>query len=80
MGRTFVDSTDVDSWLDAIAAGQGIGITASATAYHHPRPGIFYRPLRDCPPLQVRLAWWRDSRPVGVSDLVAEVTALYAGG
>lgn len=74
----FIDSSDVDSWLDAIAAGRGIGTTAAATADHHPRPGITYRPVKDGPRIAVRLAWWRDERPTGLSDLIHTVTELYA--
>ena len=77
--RHFVESTDVDSWLDAIAAGRGVGTTAEATVHHHPRPGVTYRPLKDGPRIPVRLAWWRDSVPPGLGDLVYAVTALYAG-
>jgi DNA-binding transcriptional LysR family regulator len=74
----FIESTDVDSWLDAIAAGRGVGTTAEATAHHHPRPGVTYRPIKDGPRIPVRLAWWRDHRPDGVSDLVDAITQLYA--
>lgn len=73
----FVESTDVDSWLDAIAAGRGVGTTAEATAHHHPRPGVTYRPVKDGPRIPVRLAWWRDGPPSGLGDLVTAVTALY---
>lgn len=74
----FVEATDVDSWLDAIAAGRGVGITAAATAEHHPRPGIRYRPVTDGPRIPVRLAWWRDARPSGLAELIDAVTELYA--
>jgi DNA-binding transcriptional LysR family regulator len=74
----FIESTDVDDWLDAIAAGRGVGTTAAATAVHHPRPGVSYRPIKDGPRIPVRLAWWRDARPSGISDLVDAVTRLYA--
>ncbi|MFT4259733.1 LysR family transcriptional regulator [Microbacterium sp.] len=74
----FVESTDVDTWLDAIAAGRSVGTTATATADHHPRPGITYRPVKDGPRIPVRLAWWRDARPASLPDLIDAVTALYA--
>ncbi|WP_449283499.1 LysR family transcriptional regulator [Leucobacter sp.] len=74
----FIESTDVDGWLDAIAAGRGVGTTAAATADHHPRPGIRYRPVGDGPRIPVRLAWWRDARPSGLTELVDAVTRLYA--
>ncbi|MFI0786257.1 LysR family transcriptional regulator [Streptomyces lydicus] len=74
----FVESTDVDSWLDAIAAGRGVGTTAEATAHHHPRPGVTYRPIKDGPRIPVTLAWWHDHHPNGLGDLVDAITQLYA--
>ncbi len=69
----------VDEWLTVIAAGQAIGITSEATARQHPRPGVTYRPLRDASPVQVWLAWWRDSRPTHAARLVQLACELYAG-
>ncbi|CKG94390.1 LysR family transcriptional regulator [Mycolicibacterium smegmatis] len=74
----FIVSTDVDTWLDAIAAGRGVGTTAEATAHHHPRHGVTYRPIKDGPRIAVRLAWWRDHRPRGLDELVDAVTRLYS--
>lgn len=74
----FIESSDVVGWLDLIAAGRGVGITASATADHHPGPGVVYRPVTDGPRIPVRLVWWRDARPRGLDDLVDAVTARYA--
>ncbi|GAB3616548.1 LysR family transcriptional regulator [Okibacterium endophyticum] len=76
----FIESTDVDGWLDTLAAGRGVGTTSEATAHHHSRTGVSYRPIKDGPRIPVRLAWWRDSRPAGLADLVDAVTRLYAGG
>ncbi|MEZ5085239.1 MAG: LysR family transcriptional regulator [Tessaracoccus sp.] len=74
----FIESVDVDGWLDTIAAGRGVGTTASATADHHARPGIVYRPIKDGPRIAVRLAWWRDARPSGLADMIDAATRLYA--
>lgn len=74
----FIETSDVDTWLDAIAAGRGVGTTAEGTGHHHPRPGVTYRPLVDGPRIPVRLAWWRDDQPRGLRDLVDAVTQLYA--
>ncbi|MGE0221447.1 LysR family transcriptional regulator, partial [Mycolicibacterium sp.] len=41
---TFIESSEVDGWLDAVAAGGAVGTTAEATVHHHPRPGVTYRP------------------------------------
>jgi DNA-binding transcriptional LysR family regulator len=76
----FIETTDVDTWLDAIAAGWGIGTTADATAHHHPRPGVTYRPIKDGPRIPVRLAWWHDHHPHGLDALVDAITQLYAKG
>lgn len=73
----FIESTDVDTWLDAIAAGRGVGTTADATAHHHPRHGVTYRPIKDGPRIAVRLAWWRDHRPRGLDELIDATTRLY---
>ncbi|MGO1543695.1 MAG: LysR family transcriptional regulator [Gulosibacter sp.] len=75
----FLESSDVDSWLDALAAGRGVGVTAAATADHHPRPGVVYRPVKDAPRIPVRLVWWRDARPAGLTELADAITTLYAG-
>lgn len=74
----FIETSDVDSWLDAIAAGRGVGTTAEATAHHHPRAGVTYRPINDGPRIAVQLAWWRDHPPEGLRDLIDIVTRLYA--
>lgn len=76
----FAESSDVDGWLDAIAVGRGVGTTAEATAHHHPRPGVTYRPIKDGPRIPVRLVWRHDDRPKGLDDLVDAVTRLYAAG
>lgn len=73
-----VEVSDVDGWLDAIAAGRGVGTTAQATAHHHPRPKVVYRPVKDGPRIPVRLAWWQDNPPTGLHDLIDAVTRLYA--
>ena len=67
----------VDAWLTVIAAGQAIGVTSEATARQHPRPGVTYRPVHDAPPVAVRLAWWRDSPPPALSELLALTCRAY---
>lgn len=70
----------VDEWLTVIAAGQALGITAEATAIQHPRPGVVYRPVRDAPPVPVRLAWWADSPPPALQPLLQLLVAEWSGG
>lgn len=77
-GPRFAESTDVDEWLSTIAAGHGVGTTAEATAFHHPRPGVTFRPIKDGPRIAVRLAWRRDDPPAGLPELIDAVTGLYA--
>jgi hypothetical protein len=67
----------VDEWLTLIAAGQAVGMTSEATARQHPRPGVTYRPVRDAQPVAVRLAWWRDSPPRTLPDLLQLVCRAY---
>ena len=70
----------LDEWLTLIAAGQAVGVTAEATAHQNPRPGIAYRPVRDAPPIPVRLAWWRDDPPAELGELLDQIRAVYAAG
>jgi DNA-binding transcriptional LysR family regulator len=67
----------VDEWLTHIAANQAVGVTPSATAQQNPRPGVAYRPVRDVPPIPVRLAWWKDDPPAHLDELLAMVRAVY---
>ena len=67
----------VDEWLTVIAADRAVGMTSEATARQHPRPGVVYRPVRDAPPVAVWLAWWRDSPPPALADLVERVCRAY---
>lgn len=73
----FIEATNADAWLDLIAAGRGVGTTSEATAHHHARPGITYRPIKDGPRIPVRLVWWHDHRPCGLNGLISAVTELY---
>lgn len=68
---------DVDDWLNAIAAGRCVGITPEATVAQYPRDGVVYRPLRDAPPVTVRLAWRRDDPHPAIPAAVALLTELY---
>jgi DNA-binding transcriptional LysR family regulator len=67
----------VDEWLTVIAAGRAVGMTSEATARQHPRPGVIYRPVRDAQPVAVHLAWWRDSPPPTLPDLLGLVCRAY---
>lgn len=73
----FRASHSLDEWLTLIAAGQAVGVTAEATANQNPRPGVAYRPVRDAPPIVVRLAWWRDDPPAELPELLTQIRAAY---
>jgi DNA-binding transcriptional LysR family regulator len=47
----------VEDWLIAIAAGQGIGLTAASTAQLHAHPGVVFVPVADAPAMPVLLGW-----------------------
>jgi DNA-binding transcriptional LysR family regulator len=47
----------VEDWLIAIAAGQGIGLTAASTAQLHAHPGVVFVPVIDAPAMPVLLGW-----------------------
>ena len=71
---------DIDDWLAVIATGRCVGVTAESTVTQYPRPGVVYRPLRDAPPIAVRLVWWRDEPHPAVFSAVELLTGLYRGG
>jgi DNA-binding transcriptional LysR family regulator len=72
-------TNDVDDWLTVIATGRCVGVTPEGTVDQYPRPGIAFRPLRDAPPLAVRLAWWRDDPHPATPTAVELLTELYRG-
>lgn len=75
--RSTVHTGDVDEWLDAIAAGEGVGTTSEATRAHYPRPGVTYRLIADGPRIPVSIAWRTDDPPPSVHSLVDLTTKLY---
>ena len=73
----FIESTDLEDWLNGIATGIGVGTTAEATAAQHSRPGVTFRPITDAPRIPVRIAWWRSDPPDKIAELIETVTRLY---
>jgi DNA-binding transcriptional LysR family regulator len=47
----------VEDWLIAIAAGQGIGLTAASTPELHGHPGVVFVPVTDAPTMPILLGW-----------------------
>jgi DNA-binding transcriptional LysR family regulator len=71
---------DIDDWLTVIATGRCVGLTPESTVTQYPRPGVLYRPLRDAPPVPVRLAWWRDDPHPATAAVAGLLSELYRGG
>jgi DNA-binding transcriptional LysR family regulator len=67
-----VEVQNVDEWLEAVAAGRGVGLTPASTGrlYHHPE--ITYRLISDAPLVSIVLAWSR----VGAHPLVENFVAI----
>lgn len=76
----FIESGDLEDWLNSIATGLGVGTTAEATAAQHSRPGVSFRPITDAPRIAVRIAWWRSDPPEKIAELIEAVTRLYEAG
>ena len=72
-------TSDIDDWLTAITTGRYVGVTPESTVTQYPRPGVVYRPLRDAPPVPVRLVWWHDDAHPATTAAVGLLTALYRG-
>jgi DNA-binding transcriptional LysR family regulator len=72
-----LDTRDVDDWLAIIAAGGGVGITPEGTTSQYRRDGVVFRPLRDAPPIAVRLHWRRHDPHPATFAAVALLTELY---
>jgi DNA-binding transcriptional LysR family regulator len=71
------DTADVDDWLARIAAGGVVGITPESTATQYGRAGVVFRPLRDAPPVAVRVIWPRHDPHPATQDAVALIAELY---
>ena len=78
--RPAIEEThDVDDWLNVIASGRCVGVTAESTAHQYARPGIVYRPVKDAEPIAVRLAWWREHTHRATPAVIELLTELYRG-
>jgi DNA-binding transcriptional LysR family regulator len=69
----FVEVTNTDEWLVAIASGEAVGVTPESTPTQHPHPGVRFVPLPDAPWLTVSLVWPRDRQHPALADFVAVV-------
>jgi DNA-binding transcriptional LysR family regulator len=71
------ETHDIEDWLSIIAAGGGVGITPEATTAQYPREGVAFRPLRDAPPVDVRVIWRRHDPHPSTHAAIALLTELY---
>lgn len=55
--------TNTDDWLGAVASGDAVGVSTSATAEMHPHPDVVYRPLAGAGDVPLLLMWHES--PVG---------------
>ncbi len=73
----------VEDWLIAIAAGQGVGLTAASTARLHAHPGVAFVPVSDAPAMPVLLGWRDSAGHPSRADFVTvalEVTSALEAG
>ena len=68
---------DVEEWLDLIAAGDAIGVTAEGTVHHYPRPGVVFVPIDDAPAIEVHLAWHRRYRHPAAGRVARAIRTAY---
>jgi DNA-binding transcriptional LysR family regulator len=69
--RSSIEVANTDDWLSTVAAGQGVGVTTTATRHLHAHPGVKFVPLTDAPKADVVLVWTNPPRHLAVHDLVA---------
>jgi DNA-binding transcriptional LysR family regulator len=68
---------EIDDWLAVIAAGGAVGVTAEGTTTQYQREGVVFRPLRDAPPIAVRVIWRRHDPHPSTHAAIAMLTELY---
>ena len=76
--QMLVQTGDVEEWLDTIQSQEAVGVTTEATAHHHRRPGVVYRPLKDAPRIGVKLVWAKAAPPPGLEKMITMATELYS--
>jgi len=71
------ETREVDDWLAVIAAGGAVGVTAEGTTTQYRRDGVVFRPLRDAPPIPVRVIWRRPDPHPSTHAAIAMLSELY---
>lgn len=64
-----IEVANTDDWIAAIAAGQAVGVTTTATAATY--PAVACIPLVDVPPVPVYLAWREPPSHPAVPEFIA---------
>ncbi|MET9295567.1 LysR family transcriptional regulator [Streptomyces sp. NPDC003077] len=54
--RPVCTADNFDEWLEAVAAGHGVGVAPEPVAQRHTHPGLRFLRLKNAPPVPVRLA------------------------
>lgn len=68
---SIVEVGNVDEWLEAIAAGRGIGMTPAAAGRLYTHPSICYRQILDAPYVPIVLAWTKSAPHPLTQDFIA---------
>ena len=71
------ETREMDDWLAVIAAGGPVGVTAEGTTTQYRRDGVVFRPLRDAPPIAVRVIWRRHDPHPSTHAAIAMLAELY---
>ncbi|MCZ4519328.1 LysR family transcriptional regulator [Rhodococcus ruber] len=75
--RATVRTHNLEEWLEAIALGRGIGVTAESTSRLYVHPGIKYIPLMDAETIPVAVAW-PSARPHPLAKAFAQTSVRLA--
>jgi DNA-binding transcriptional LysR family regulator len=70
-------TADVDDWLALISAGDYVGVTPESTATQYGRAGVVFLPLKDAPPVPVRVIWPRHDPHPSTQNAVALISEAY---
>ncbi|MCW2839505.1 MAG: hypothetical protein JWR55_988 [Aeromicrobium sp.] len=66
-----LEVNNIEEWMEAIAAGRGVGTTLRSAGQMYSHPGLVYRPISDCVPVPITVAWHRDATHPMVADFIA---------
>lgn len=65
-----VEVDNIEEWMEAIAAGRGVGTTLRSAGQMYSHPGLVYRPISDCVPVPITVAWHRDATHPMIADFI----------